>query len=223
MPAATWLKGIAALSRQVCMIRTGNSRFATGFLVGPRLVMTAAHTVSYLAGEREPMEAVFDDLSGDEAKWTVVGIRDVVASDPVNLEQPGDWFQTADFALLELASDLPDSDRGLRSWIDFGGHRSRLFPGEGVITLYHPGMMGLMVAQGAVANRSALTGRFGHNASTVPGASGAPVFDAKLKLIGMHESAFAGEAPNEKLNYAVRADAIARALEARDFKLPVPA
>ena len=225
MPAVAWMKGLAALSRQVCTIQADRKPIATGFLVGPRHVMTAAHVAHYLFDRPGPFEAVFDQGDTNSLK-KIVRIDHIIAADPKDLtvgDTPRtDWFQSLDFALLELAEEAPQVDGGPRGWIDLTDYRSRLHPGEAVVALYYPGTPSLTISQGSVGNPPALSGRFGHDARTRLGASGGPIFDARLKLVGFHESRIPEAGRKEEGNYAVRADAIARELEARGIKLPKP-
>jgi Trypsin-like peptidase domain len=223
-PAAVWLKDMAALSRQVCMILDGENRgTGTGFLIGPRHVLTAAHVVHVVhAGQQagQSLSVMFDHNGDERIAPTVIEVAKLVVGDPdigVHADAP-DWFQTLDFVVLELAADPPDVDGTSRGWIDFGSVRSRLHPGEPVMTLVHLEGRGLSVETGEVANPPTLKGRFGHDANTMAGASGAPILDARLRLIGMHEAGLRPTGETPKMNYAIRADAIARALDAKGYK-----
>lgn len=220
-PAAVWLKDMAALSRQVCMILDSERRgTGTGFLIGPRHVLTAAHVLHTGQQTGLPLSVMFDHNGDERIAPTVIEIAQLVVGDP-DIEVPADapdWFQTLDFVVLELAADPPDVDGTARGWIDFGSVRSRLHPGESVMTLVHLEGRGLSVETGELANPPTLNGRFGYDANTMAGASGAPILDARLRLIGMHEAGLRPTDETPKMNYAIRADAIARALDAKGYK-----
>ena len=220
--ADKWLEGLAALTHQVCAIEADHVR-GTGFLVGPRHVMTTAYMIQGLGSELHQMTAIFSDARSERQSIAMARILSIdpesIAEKKVGAER---IFESLDFALLELTADVPTVEGRSRGWFDLGDRRSRLHPGEAVTTLSNILGTGLAMSQGSLAYPPGIEGRFAHDAETEPGSGGAPIFDSRLRLIGIHEGRFGGRQGPKEVNIAIRADAIARELWARGIRLPTP-
>jgi hypothetical protein len=193
------LKRLAELSHAVCTLRAGAAG-ATGFLVAPDLVLTAAYVLQGLRAT--DLTARFD--AATELAEAEVAVTGVVLSDPDPIPAKGHdaFFATLDFAVLRLAQAV--SDRRAPYRLD--RTRQRLTVGEEVVMFHHPGLGALATSRGRVVGGSPETNRLHHDCPTAPGSGGAPLFDTQLRLIGLNEAGTAG------YNIAVRADRIAAAL-----------
>ncbi len=193
------LKRLAELSHAVCALKAGSGG-ATGFLVAPDLVLTAAYVLQGL--RPSDLTARFDPAS--ELGATEIPVTGVVLSDPDPIPPDGadSFFQALDFAVLRLARKAPDK----RVPYKLDRTRQRLTVGEEVLMFHHPGLGDLTTSRGRIVGGSPETNRLHHDCPTAPGSGGAPIFDTQLRLIGLHEAGTASH------NIAVRADRIAAAL-----------
>lgn len=173
------LPGVAAIGRAGERLGLG-----TGFLVGPRMLLTNRHVVQALTRSREPAPLLSDgaavarfglEFQGDMRKPTVA-IRGVAA------------YPTAselDLALLELAEDGP-----LPGGLPLGRHASPAL-GQAVVVLGYPGddpnapRWSKLMFDGSFGVKRASPGELVkveerscyHDCSTLAGNSGSPVVD----------------------------------------------
>jgi hypothetical protein len=174
VPVPAVVAALSAAASRVCRIvfdrGTRRERTAAcGFLVGCDLVMTSAHVwPSVLAGTtaRESVALVFDDGASSplHADWLVV-------YSPRGL----------DLAVVRIAVPHGDS----RGWMAFPKHPPRLVAEMLVAVVQFPSRLAPpSLSIGAV--RCVEADRIVYSAPTVRGSSGAPVFDAAMRLIAVH-------------------------------------
>lgn len=218
----------------VCRIKVpadGGAWYGTGFLVGPRLLLTNHHVLA------NP-----DEASQAEAQFAYEHDLDGVLQDPVcfNLA-PHEVFYTnaeLDFAFVGVT---PLSDQGV-PLTRFG--RLPLLPisgkavdGEWVSIVQHPGGEAKQIAihasqilelDPAVAAGVNLDAFIHYSTDTEPGASGAPVMNDQWQVLALHHKAVPnpgsltdpGADPVFIANEGVRVSAIFRHLEANRFQTP---
>ena len=174
MPVPAVVAALTSSASRVCRIvfdrGTRRERTAAcGFLVAADLVMTSAHVwPSVLAGTtaRESVALVFDD--GES-----VPLRD----DWLTLHSP----RGLDVAVVRIAPRCAAS----RGWIDFPKYPPRLAAGMIVAIVQFPSRLAPpSLSLGAICRVEA--DRIVYDAPTVRGSSGAPVFDAAMRLIAVH-------------------------------------
>jgi hypothetical protein len=192
VPVPAVASALLAAASRVCRIvfdrgtrreRTG----ACGFLVAADLVMTSAHVwPSVLAGTtaRESVAMVFDD-----------GTSTPLHDDWLVLRSP----RGLDVAVVRIASPHGAS----RGWITFPKYRPVLTAEMIVAVLQFPSRLAPpSLSLGAV--RRVEADRIIYSAPTVRGSSGAPVFDAAMRLIAVHR----GGAKDGNEGVLVRGDVI---------------
>ncbi|WP_143694680.1 trypsin-like peptidase domain-containing protein [Variovorax sp. JS1663] len=217
--AGRWRQQMIRCERRVCQIRSGGEPIGTGFLVGPRLVMSNWHVFesapgSGQLGEPKNYAACFDFRAAEGQAPADPGIE--VPADPV-----ADYLDTShklelDYALLQLAHDIgnePMPDGTKRGWLALGTRQFEL-PKESCIVLQHPAGRTLEVAAGTVTGW--LQGHeqaiYEHTAETDRGSSGSPCFASGWTLLGLHHRTGPKANPS---NRAIATSAIVERLRAK--------
>jgi hypothetical protein len=197
------------LARRVCLIERDDASEATGFLVGPDLILTTAHALMGTRGifaDPDHVTIKFDQFiwnkkkntlaAGDECKLRRIPFThqpDVVASsiktDPKcrrRLEDNG-----LDYVLVRLdrlmgLTFLPYSHR-IRGWNNCS--RADVPAGGNVFVVQHP-MGGLQqFAEGYIETDKAddeFPHLFRYRTTTLNGSSGSPITDERRRVVGMH-------------------------------------
>jgi hypothetical protein len=210
MRPMSWVSGIAAIRRRVCLLRRNEAPLASGFLAAPDLVMTAGYVLSLSDGK---LDAVFDyGIGAAEARVAqTLGIEETTVLVPGPPE--------LDYALLRLAEPAGEQkleDGTTRGWFDVADARERLREGESVFMVHHPQGGAMSLSEGVIGSTPADSSRLVHSCPTAPGSGGAPLIDATLRLVGVHELKL------QDGKQAVRMDWIARDLVQRGVKVSVP-
>lgn len=175
-----WLPGVAAIRgvRGGCRVAIG-----TGFLVASRAMITAGHVVDHMA-QATDVAAHFDFEHARPERRPKVRIRSVLALHP-----------DEDVALLELEGDGPLAGVPIAP-------APGAAPGQPIVVVGHPAKDGrcppflLPVFDDIYEVKRASPGevmeagltRVYHDASTLGGNSGSPVFDGAGQVIAVHVS-----------------------------------
>jgi hypothetical protein len=201
----TWGRRLAEIQRQVCRLEIGERAAGTGFLVGPKAVLTNWHVVeaAVLHGKDADIGCRFDYAEhpdGGRDSGTRVMIDGAVVWHrpyaPAELtstpDKPPPLSTELDFALLNLASPVgKDPIGGMeRGWIKLPASPAPVAPGSGVIIVQHPdgGPMKLAIDSDAVRQLPppADWPRIRYSTNTAPGSSGSPCFTMEWDLIAIH-------------------------------------
>ena len=200
---------LSVLEAQVCKITA--ARAGTGSLIGPDLVLTNRHVVAdFLAGDGHSLTGtvtcIFDHKKGGggfttEARKVAVTRVEASSRHAVEDTQPGpmnDSLEFLDYAMLRLGQPVGDqpitSGGDPRLTMDLTPPEEDPVVNNGLVILQHPGGEPMKIDIGSVLVRGPT--RIRHSVNTKPGSSGAPVFDAALRLVGIHHSGHAnGPAP----------------------------
>jgi hypothetical protein len=191
-----FIRRAAELASSVGRVSIAGKAFGTGFLISPRLVLTACHVLPNVR------TAETSSLELDYQREQDGSFRRVMA---VRLS-PSKQFacDTArDFAIVGLEEEM--KGRACISLVDDGNTTF----GEKVSLFQHPqgGPLTISLLEGSIVAVSDEVVH--HDASTFPGSAGAPLLDESLRLIGLHHAsrlrATSAEGP---VNEAVRASAI---------------
>jgi hypothetical protein len=228
------------LSRRVCLIRRLRGADATGFLVGPDLMLTSAHallgTSTVFADlERDEVIILFDHFEWNlkthmPAKGDSCGLRripftnqpDVVASSIKASSRCKRRFDDngLDYILVRLdrpmgLTFLPYSHR-IRGWNNCSRADA---PAAGrVFVVQHPMGELLQFADGYIPashDEPEFAHLFRYKTITLSGASGAPIYDDKRRVVGIH----IGER-SETEQLGVSFQAIFEDLQKEGVKLP---
>jgi len=231
------------LSRRVCLIRRKQAADATGFLVGPDLMLTAAHALlgtSTVFADPDDVTILFDqfrwnvktdiDAIGDSCGLRIIPSRtipkkkqpDVVASSIKVSSRCKRRFDDngLDYILVRLdrpmgLSFLPYSHR-IRGWNNCSRADE---PAAGrVFVVQHPQGDVLKFAEGYIPadhDEPDLPHLFRYKTITFTGSSGAPVYNEKRQVVGMH----IGER-SESVQLGVSFQRIFEDLENECVKLP---
>jgi hypothetical protein len=210
---AAFLAGVnkraSAVCRVLCAGKTG-----TGTLIAPDLVITNRHVVAGALGHDDAITKSitcrFDDRTNATGSYTTpktdVGVIAVPASRPHAPEDTRVGAMTTsgsalDYALLRLERKIDT----LPIIIDGGEARGFVEPsdrattvGEAAVVLQHPGGQPMKIDLGGVTEVS--TYRLRHSVNTEQGSSGAPVFDARLRMIAIHHAGHK-DGPGPALTY----------------------
>lgn len=195
----TFRGDLSRLEAQVCQIRGG--MLGTGTLIAPNMVLTNRHVVApNLAADDGVLTGkvvcVFDHKKGSstyQTPPTEVAVARVLVSSPHAGEdtQPGptnDSLDYLDYAVLELGSavgNAPIVNGGdPRGWVELAPPPSAPTEGSGLVVLQHPKGEPMKIDIGSVIKKAPT--RLRHSVNTEPGSSGAPVFDAGLRLVAIH-------------------------------------
>jgi endonuclease G len=216
----------------VCRIKLpmeGGHAYGTGFLIGPRLLMTNNHVLAS-AAEAAQSEAEFGydhDLDG-------------VLRDPVRFNlDPHELFFTSSELDVTLVSLAPLAENGAPldryGWLPLIPVTGKVVDGEWVTIIQHPNGQPKQIAIHASqiikldpkAFDPDLLSRFIHySTDTEPGSSGSPVFNDQWQVVALHHKAvpapFAkGQSPSDEpqwlANEGVRVSAIFNLLERHRF------
>jgi hypothetical protein len=179
IPVPAAVAFLTKAAARVCRIvfdrgTTRERSVATGFLVGADLVMTSAHVwPSVLAGTtaRERVALLFDDGSASS-----------LAADWLAVFAPRDL----DVSVVRLAR-TPS-----RGWIDFPPRPPLLVPEMFVTIVQFPRSSAPSLSVGVVRRVDYDARRIVYSVPTVGGSSGAPVFDAAMRLIAVHRGTSEG-------------------------------
>lgn len=229
MKPVSLLSGIAALRRRVCLLHLKERPVATGFLIGPDLVVTTAYVIHPYFTNSVALQARFDfgiDANGMDDR-SLLSLGTPLAIDPVdpanNLEV---LLGSLDFAVLPLKERLGEqrlSDGTTRGWFDMTDTRERLRESEPLFMLHHPKGGPMMISEGGLGAPHSTTGRLAHSCPAVPGSGGAPLVDATLRLVGLNEMGkISTSGESSDYNTAVRADKIARKLVTYGIEITMP-
>jgi hypothetical protein len=202
------------LSRRVCLIRRERGADATGFLVGPDLMLTTAHALFGTAGvfaDPQDVTIAFDQFKwknkhGEEVKERYsesCGLRILPCSKPLQPDVVASSIKTSsrcrrryddnllDYVLVRLdrpigLSFLPYSYR-IRGWNNCSRADA---PACGrVFVVQHPMGGDLKFADGyipAVHTDPDFPQFFRYKTTTLNGSSGAPIYDEKRRVVGVH-------------------------------------
>lgn len=180
-------KGTLA-SRPICRIQLKDARaeligYASGFLIGPGLLMTNHHVFSG-PGDATNSIADFDyelDVTGMERVPVRFGL------------EPGRFFYTndkLDYSIVAVAAKSLSGDRDLTEWgwLPLSGEPGKGDPGEYLTIIQHPGGE---LKQVCVRENKLLqyVGDFvWYKTDTTAGSSGSPAFNRFWQVIALHHS-----------------------------------
>jgi hypothetical protein len=218
LDVATWREKMGAIEGRVCRVEIGGRPVGTGFLVGPKALLTNYHVVESVLQHRDsPGDVVlrFDyKRMGAEAQvypgqefrletgpgdgWLLDSSRysDVdLELDPKSAD-PG--RQELDYALLQVHGAPGDEAIGShaepgapsRGWIDLPASEHAFEPDSPLFIVQHPQGAALKLA----LDTHAVVGLYGggrrvrYRTNTEPGSSGSPVFDQNWNLVALHHS-----------------------------------
>ncbi|NEJ26891.1 peptidase [Rhizobium leguminosarum] len=213
-------------SMAVCRIRVpspGGEWYGTGFLVGPRLLMTNAHV---LGSEIEAGQA--------EAEFGYEHDVDGVLGTPIQFNlMPHEIFFSDPQADVTFVSVAPVSEKGVPlerfGWLSLLPLSGKAVEGEWVTIIQHPGggPKQISIRSNQVVNLK-IPGRnldafIHYRTDTEPGSSGSPVLNDQWQVVALHHKAVAApldaakpDAPTKWIgNEGVRISAIFRLLERR--------
>ena len=210
----------------VCKVETPVA-IGTGFLVGRRHVLTNFHVVEKalaMGAIGEQIICRFDyvvDENGEPQAGlplpALAGAGWLVANSPYSqsdLSGTGSPGQNElDFALIRLAGDVEASRRNFT----LPKMPSIVTPMSLAIIVQHPDGNPLKIAMGVITEVVAPGLRYRYNTITKAGASGAPVFNEDVELIGLHHAADPAKDP--QFNQAVPVWQVAQALSGADHDL----
>ena len=195
----TFRANLSMIEAATCQIDTGGS-LGTGILIADDMVITNHHVVAgRLDGATTltgPVSCRFDYKTNGSFTTppVVVAVKQVMASSPHAAEDVTAGPMTTNRAALDYAILKLERDVAREPLIATGVERGHVDIGAtplaqddaGVLVLQHPGGKPMKIDLGSITDVGDV--RFRHSVNTEPGSSGAPVFDAALRMIGIHHA-----------------------------------
>ncbi|MBN8533012.1 MAG: trypsin-like peptidase domain-containing protein [Rhizobiales bacterium] len=190
-----WLDRMEAIERQVCRIEANGAAFGTGFLVGPKAVLTNWHVVQEARdqGVDSALACRFDFkrlTTGQTDGGTLIPISTILAESRCSeAEEKGDDPDSPppkpdelDYALIELPAPLPD-----RGYIRLGTPPP-LRAGAPLIIVQHPegDAIRFAIDTDAVIGMMHSNLRLRYTTTTEPGSSGSPCLTMDLDIVALH-------------------------------------
>jgi len=189
---------LTGLEGRVCRIEVTTKEsqaYASGFLVSPDVVLTVAPVVNPVSSGKTSVDSVqvrFDLLGQADAEGTVYGLdpsRWLVARG--KLEKGG--FELACIRVADQPGREPlGGERSLpdappRGWIQLPDQPPEIAIGQAIVLLHYARTEPLEATLVEHGVEKLVSAREMHyRASTPAGAGGAPIFDVRLNLIGLH-------------------------------------
>lgn len=214
----------------VCRIKLpmeGGLAYGTGFLVGPRLLLTNNHV---LASPREAAQA--------EAEFGYEHDLDGVLKDPIQFNlDPDELFFTSSEVDFTLVAVAPMSENGVPvdryGWLPLIPLVGKTVDGEWVTIIQHPqgGAKQIAIHASQIVKLDPdkvavdLTHFIHYSTDTEPGSSGSPVFNDQWQVVALHHKAVPAPTPPKRktdaewlANEGVRISAIFNLLEQNRFE-----
>ena len=199
---------LGEIEGQVCRVDLDGEGEGTGFLVGPRAVLTNYHVVeSVIKKERTLADLTcrFDFKVREDGtsvnKGVIVSVTEVAAHslyDPADLHKGAQQPNAAnlDYALLLLNGAPGEEPIGgkatgePRGWMSLPQTPYAFTPQSPLFIVQHPNArpMKLALDTEAVIGLNANETRVEYRTNTEPGSSGSPCFDQNWNLVALHHS-----------------------------------
>jgi V8-like Glu-specific endopeptidase len=216
----------------VCrFVDSSGTVFGTGFLVSPEYVMTAAHV---LFGEDGKPRRAASDISVEfetvlihpkvivQTNTPAILLAAAWAVDPVLINGVADReIASLDYAIVKLAKaagdDLVEQPNTKRGWIEILKTPPYLNAELMLHLIQYVDRKSVNHSVGRVVALSADGMRVSYAASTLDGASGAPVLSDEFELAALHVTGFTSE---EQFNSGIPIRKIKASLDTRGIVLP---
>ncbi|MEL7334920.1 MAG: trypsin-like peptidase domain-containing protein, partial [Planctomycetota bacterium] len=190
MPAQDAVQSLLSAFPSVCAVMVDGRHAGTGFLVGPRQVMTNWHVFLSASSMPGTIRCVFD-YSGenklDACPSLPVDMHQLLAVNG-NGEKASSRSDRLDYAVLQLSRAVDPSRAPFKLSAQHPTDKDML------VILQHPGIQQgdivvpspLQISAGAVRDVNPHSRRIAYTAKTAQGSSGSPVFNTQFQLIGLH-------------------------------------
>ena len=194
-----WIRRLLAIERQVCVIEHGGQPRGTGFLVGPRAVLTNWHVVEAAPGSaataESPFACRFDyNMLSDRSVPTGIEViaEAVAASSPyapaertATPDNPLPKSDELDYCLLVLPEGFAAEARGA---VPLPIAEPTLGDDAPILIVQHPkgGPMKLAMDLDSVMGPDPSGFRLRYRTSTDEGSSGSPCFSMDWNLLALH-------------------------------------
>lgn len=231
LDAGVWRGRLGVIETQVCRVEVDSRQYgypdivATGFLVGPDLVLTADHVLQTVHdGSVSPIDVQFQfDYRGDRKGAVSVGTVFHMAKDWLVSRDPYNAQGGLGYCLLRLENSPGTQPIGgtqagpsdaLRNWIslyDFDTVR----PLDHLFLLHHAAGGPLQLSSGkALPTGDYDSAQIAYDVNTEPGSSGAPCFTVNFRLAALHigSSPLTGKWFAPGMSYGTRMSAIVQHL-----------
>ncbi|HKS22501.1 MAG TPA: serine protease [Thermoanaerobaculia bacterium] len=175
LPVPTYVTRLAAVARRTCAVFCDDVQIGTGLLFAPSLVITSHHVWS--AAEPARLSFRFTDAEECGAE----PLEPLLASSSAPSAPHVRDAQKLDFAIVRIAMTTGLAERAAEC---FSFNNNPVAGAAASVIQWHAS--GPAIAVGFVERVDMQTARFYYGARTLRGASGSPVFNDALELIGIH-------------------------------------
>lgn len=214
----------------VCRIEIGSAR-GTGVLIGPDMVLTNHHVVPVAEDGALPgaVRCLFDHKTGANGYTTPTSAVKAVRAVAWSPHAPEDVIRGAmasdpgrlDYTLLALETAVGSqpivSGFDPRDFVRVDPDLAPPVEHTGILILQHPLAQPMKIDLGSVTRVGST--RIWHDAGTNHGSSGSPLFDARLRLVGLHNAGHGPDGDRPAYNQAVPMSLIAADLVEKQISL----
>ena len=203
-----FIQQVRMLENKICLVQSP-SFVTTGFLIGPDMVMTALPL-----GFGHDSEIVFRFDFQRDTKGFIVNdgiFARLHPNDPVLFNS-----ESTNLAIFRLEKDLggqktTETGDRVRGWINIERQKSKKLSRNKPIVIAHIPANGNVSISNGTITRSTFY-EFHHDAATVRGSTGAPIFDNDFNCIGVHIG------KDDANSFAISIHSIVEALGKRRFR-----
>jgi hypothetical protein len=198
-----WRERQMAIERRVCAVEIAGNPVGSGFLVGPKAVLTNWHVVEHASAPHQvsAISCRFDYVrlaNGGIQKGVVVkldaeGLVDSSRYSPaeaIGAHDPPPAPDELDYAVLRLAEPVGDYvvDGSTRGWITLPAAAPNIPPHSPLLIMQHPlsAPMKLALDTDAILSTNANGTRVRYATNTESGSSGSPCFTMDWELAALH-------------------------------------
>lgn len=174
-------------SRPVARLLLPDGGFATGCLVGPRLLLTNAHVFPDANAAEGALAEFGYELDAD--RRTQPTERFTLLPDELFIAGSASDPRGLDFALVAVASDNEHGAAlGAWGWLRLDGRPGKINEGEWITIIQHPAGEPKQIAlrENRLLSKDDELGTLIYVTDTAPGSSGAPCFNDQWQVVALH-------------------------------------
>lgn len=185
-----FLKKGVAVSKSVCCINVNGRHVGTGFLVGPRMLLTNAHVIPDIEiANLSTAEFNFEDCADGHAE-RAEEFR--LCPEELFISSPDNELDYSLIAVNPLSEGMARRKLEEFSYVKLDGREGKALLGASFNIIQHPGggLKQVALRENYFTNRS--ENHLHYETDTLPGSSGSPVFNDQWEVVCLHHGACNG-------------------------------